>query len=72
MMKDQFDHHTLGTAQQKNVDRLREEAKSLARSIGDCCLVSRETSLALTNLEQCLMWANKAIAIHGTNEESAD
>lgn len=30
---------------------------------------TRETSLALTKLEECVMWANKSIALHGIVED---
>ncbi|MDR3582613.1 MAG: hypothetical protein P4L67_05040 [Candidatus Pacebacteria bacterium] len=40
---------------------LRDDAKNLALSIVDHSSASREQSSALTNLEQCLMWAIAAI-----------
>lgn len=42
--------------------RLREKARELATMIRDDCPHSRESSLALTNLEEAIMWANAAIA----------
>ena len=41
---------------------LREAAKSLAQDILDLTPPSREQSLALTKLEEAVMWANAAIA----------
>lgn len=41
---------------------LREKAKELAHLIDGSCPPSREKSLALTNLEQSIMWANASIA----------
>jgi len=41
---------------------LREAAKSLAQYILDLTPPSREQSLALTKLEEAVMWANAAIA----------
>ena len=41
---------------------LREHAKGLAMLINDNCPDSREKSLALTKLEECVMWANASIA----------
>lgn len=29
---------------------------------------SRERALAIITLEECVMWANKALSIHGTKE----
>lgn len=31
------------------------------------CAPSRERSLALTKLEECAMWAEKSLALHGAN-----
>lgn len=36
--------------------------KSLAAVISEVCPDSREKSLAMTNLEQTQMWANKAVS----------
>ncbi len=43
---------------------LRNKAKELAHTIQGYCPESREKSLALTNLQQCIMWANASIAIN--------
>lgn len=43
-------------------DILRDDAKEFARTIAAACPTSREKSLALTNLEQALMWAVAAVA----------
>lgn len=43
-------------------ERIREQAKQLGEEILDHCPESREKSLALTNLEQTVMWAVAAIA----------
>ena len=41
---------------------LRSMGENLAASMIQMCPPSPETSLALTNLEQSIMWANAAIA----------
>ena len=46
-------------------DSIREEGLALAEHINLTCPESREKSLAITNLEQAVMWANAAIARHG-------
>jgi hypothetical protein len=49
------------------VDRfvqIRAEARQLAITIVQQTPESREQSLALTNLEQAVMWANAALARH--------
>lgn len=56
-------HKPLGN-QPKRYEEIRNEAKVLARTIQGACPESREKSLALTNLQQAVMWANAAIAIN--------
>lgn len=41
---------------------LREKAKETALLINELCPDSREKSLAMTKLEETIMWANAAIA----------
>ena len=48
--------------QQARYEELRAYAKEMAMMILMDCPDSRERSLALTNLEQAVMWANAAIA----------
>ena len=45
---------------------IRDKAKELALHINNTCPDSREKSLAMTKLEEAVMWANAAIA---RNEE---
>lgn len=45
-------------------EAIRERAKALGHEIVDRCPPSREVSLALTNLEQTVMYAVAAIARH--------
>ena len=40
---------------------LRMQAVAMATTLDQLCPHSREKELALTNLEQSLMWANKSI-----------
>lgn len=57
-----FTYHSTKDDQLQKYTRLREDAKRLAYLIDDCCPDSREKSLAVTNLEQAVMWANAAIS----------
>lgn len=41
---------------------VRRYAKAMAGYILDVCPISRERSLALTKIEECVGWANAAIA----------
>jgi hypothetical protein len=55
-------HPPFGTQLQRYQD-LRDLAKNLALVIDGFCPESREKSLAFTNLQQAVMWANASIAI---------
>ena len=57
-----FTYHPPKDGQPERYTRLRDAAKDLALLIHDLTPYSREQSLALTNLEQAVMWANAAIA----------
>jgi hypothetical protein len=60
-----FTYHAPKQGQPEMYERLRDQAKKLAHEINTLCPDSREKSLALTNLEQTIMWANAAIARRG-------
>ena len=59
-----FTYHKPFGSQTERYQLLRDEAKKLAHLIEGSCPVSRETSLALTSLQQTIMWANASIAIN--------
>ncbi len=41
---------------------IREKARELADMLADICPDSRERSLAITKIEEAVMWANASIA----------
>ena len=55
-------YHSPDSDQIARYSDLRNQAGELAHLINHHCPDSREKSLALTNLEQTVMWANSAIA----------
>ena len=57
-----FTYHAPKDDQPQKYAALRENGKALAMAMARSCPPSRELSLALTNLEQAIMWANAAIA----------
>ena len=57
-----FRYHAPKPGQQEKYVTLRDEAKALAMKINEACPDSREKSLAITNLEQAIFWANASIA----------
>lgn len=61
-IKNNFSYHKPKEDQLNRYQGIREYAKVLAKVIEASCPVSREKSLAMTNLEQAVMWANAAIA----------
>jgi hypothetical protein len=56
-------HAPFGTQQERYV-ALRSLAHTLATLINEDCPESREKSLAITSLQQTIMWANASIAIN--------
>ena len=57
-----FTYHPPKPGQPEKYVVIRDTAKSLACLINDNCPDSREKSLAMTKLEECVMWANASIA----------
>ena len=57
-----FTYHAPKEDQIERYNALRSEAKDLALRIEALCPDSRERSIAFTKLEECVMWANAAIA----------
>lgn len=57
-----FTYHPPKNDQNERYVHLRTHGHMLARRILSCCPPSRERSLALTKLEEALMWANASIA----------
>ena len=61
-MKNNFTYHKPIADQAERYEYLRKLGLDLAEAMLACCPNSRETSLAMTNLEQAIMWANASIA----------
>lgn len=57
-----FTYHPPKPGQPQKYTDIRDFAKGLALLIDSTCPDSREKSLALTKLEESVMWANAAIA----------
>lgn len=66
MKKDEIDnrytYHEPKEGQAEKYETIRSIAKTLAEFVDEVCPESREKSLAFTNLEQAVMWANASIA----------
>ena len=61
-LENNFTYHKPFGNQLERYQELRDAGKSLAENIVNMTPESREQSLALTNLEQAVFWANAAIA----------
>lgn len=59
-----FTYHAPKGDQPVRYEDIRRQARALAEVIARHCPDSREKSLALTNLQQAVMWANASIAIN--------
>lgn len=62
MIENNFSYHGPKEDQPDRYVSIRDRAKDLAYHIVKNTPPSREQSLALTNLEQAIFWANAAIA----------
>jgi hypothetical protein len=61
-VRNRFTYHPPTDEQVKKYEQLRLNAGNLAMLISDYCPPGREKQLALTQLEQSVMWANASIA----------
>ena len=61
-LKNNFTYHAPKEGQPEKYTEIREKGRELAELMQKDCPASRELSLALTNLEQAVMWANASIA----------
>lgn len=61
-IKNNFTYHAPTPDQVETYTILRDAFKELAFLLVDECPQSRELSLALTKLEEAVMWANAAVA----------
>lgn len=57
-----YKYHKPKEGQNEKYEALRAKAKELAEMIMELCPASREQSVAFTELETVVMWANAAIA----------
>jgi hypothetical protein len=57
-----FTYHAPTPDKAKRYEDLRSSAKSLAITMTEYCPESLELSMALSKLEEAVMWANAAIA----------
>lgn len=56
-----FVYHTPTPEEVETIKNIREKLKDIATYLNESCKQSRELSLALTHLEETMMWANASI-----------
>lgn len=61
-IRNNYAKHEIGETQRHELDGIRHQVRNIALVINDVCPESREQSLALTKLEEAVMWAEAAIA----------
>lgn len=71
-MSETFKHHEFDDEQIELSELIRDSAEELEAHIALYCMPSRSKSLALTKLEECVMWANKCIGLHGVWDQEID
>lgn len=66
-----FTYHTPVGDQADKYRMIRQNGKSLAELINGACPDNREKSIAITKLEEVVMWANASIARGEREDEDA-
>jgi len=61
-LETRFTYHAPKNDQPEKYERIRNTGKQLAIIVDTFCPESREKSLAITKIEEAVMWANAAIA----------
>ncbi len=61
-IENNFKYHAPKDGQPVKYQELRKSGKELAQQVDALCPNSREKSLAMTKIEEAIMWANASIA----------
>jgi len=61
-IENRFTYHAPRGGQPQAYERIRSEARGLAETLDQLAPDGREKALAVTKLEEAVMWANAAIA----------
>lgn len=59
---ERFKFHAMSDEAKMHSDKIQEDIINVADVIDIYCSEGREKSLALTKLEECLMWVNKSLS----------
>ena len=61
-MIDIFENRAVDENQLENINKIKEQARFLYKEIKESCPCSREKAIAITKLEESVMWATKSVA----------
>lgn len=61
-MENDFAYHAPDAEKARKHEGVRAAARAFARFVADACPEGREQSLAITKIEEAMMWANAALA----------
>lgn len=61
-LANRFTYHPPKGDQAERYEEIRQLGRTMANEIDAMCPESREKSLAITKLEEAVMWANAAVA----------
>lgn len=67
-IENSFRYHRPTPTQIPQYEQIRQKAKEFALFILDSTPASREQAVALTKIEEAVMWANKAKAVNENSE----
>ena len=70
-LETRFTYHPPKPGQAEIYKRIRADAETLAHLMNYHCPHSREKSIAITKLEEAVMWANAAIARRGERDDTS-
>jgi hypothetical protein len=70
-LENRFTYHSPSAQQAEVYQAIRSTGREYAQMLAHLLPESRETSLAVTHLEEVVFWANAAIARHGLRSEAA-
>lgn len=63
-MREEFEHKSINDKQKESIEECKNSASFLLEDIYKNCPSNRERSIAITKLEECVMWLSKSIS-HG-------
>lgn len=71
-LQNRFAYHAPDDEKRRRHELVRDMHYDLAEIVNDLCPEGREKSLAITKLEEAMMWANAAIARNPVPEPGAN